>query len=261
MPFLPRFGPLQAPPTCAKARPMPHALLIKFPGTNCDQETSRALEQAGFTTEVLPVSALAQDSLKKVNLVVFSGGFSYGDYVMSGRIAQLITKSKLGDKLKTFVAKGGYVLGICNGFQILTQLDLLPKGSLIHNRSGKFICRWVPLQKNAKSSSPYLKLLPENFELPIAHAEGRFMAEPGEAEQLVKDGLGALLYGQDINGSSAAIAGLQDDTGRVFGLMPHPERFTSAETHYDPDWTKAEHGWGYYLFKGVAEAIAAAKAA
>lgn len=236
--------------------PMPHALLIKFPGTNCDVETSRALEEAGFTTAVLPVSQLDATTLQGVNLVVFSGGFSYGDYVMSGRIAKLVTNHKLGDELKQFVAAGGYVLGICNGFQILTQLELLPKGSLIHNTSGRFICRWVPLKKNS-STSPYLKLLPENFELPVAHAEGRFVSEQGDAEKYVNDGHGALLYGTNFNGSSAAIAGLQDDTGRVFGLMPHPERFVGRDTHYDPDWSGAEKGWGYYLFKGVADALAA----
>lgn len=235
---------------------MPHALLIKFPGTNCDLETSRALEQAGFTTAVVPVSQLDAGTLQGAQLVVFSGGFSYGDYVMSGRIAKLMTQHRLGGELRRFVDKGGYVLGICNGFQILTQLELLPRGSLIHNSTGRFICRWVPLKKNS-ATSPYLKLLPDHFELPVAHAEGRFVGEPGDAEKYVKDGHGALLYGTDFNGSSAGIAGLQDDTGRVFGLMPHPERFVSRDTHYDPDWEKAEQGWGYYLFKGVADALAA----
>ena len=235
---------------------MPHALLIKFPGTNCDLETARALEAAGFSAEVLPVALLEPTSLDNAQLVVFSGGFSYGDYVMSGRISQLITKHKLGDRLKTFVANGGYVLGICNGFQILTQLDLLPRGSLIHNTTGRFICRWAPLKKNG-NTSPFLKALPDDFELPVAHAEGRFVGESGDAEQYVKDGRAALLYGKDINGSSAQIAGLQDDTGRVFGLMPHPERFIAKNTHYDPDWNGADFGWGYYLFKGVAGALAA----
>jgi phosphoribosylformylglycinamidine synthase len=235
---------------------MPHALLIKFPGTNCDLETSRALEEAGFTTAVLPISQLSEQTLEGVHLVVFSGGFSYGDYVMSGRIAKLMTQQRLGEELRAFVKRGGYVLGICNGFQILTQLELLPRGSLIHNQSGRFICRWVPLKKNS-TRSPYLALLPEHFELPVAHAEGRFVGEDGDAEKYVKEGQGALLYGTDFNGSSAGIAGLQDETGRVFGLMPHPERFVSKDTHYDRDWNKADKGWGYYLFKGVAEALAA----
>lgn len=235
---------------------MPHALLIKFPGTNCDAETARALETAGFTTEIVPVALLEPDALDRAALVVFSGGFSYGDYVMSGRIARLVTRQKLDERLQAFVARGGYVLGICNGFQILTQLGLLPRGSLIHNTSGRFLCRWAPLRKNG-NTSPFLKALPDSFELPVAHAEGRFVGEAGDAEQYVKDGRAALLYGADINGSSAGIAGLQDATGRVFGLMPHPERFIGRDTHYDPDWQGAERGWGYYFFKGVADALAA----
>lgn len=233
--------------------PTPKALLIKYPGTNCDAETARALKSVGFETEILPIALLNADSLKDVRLVVFSGGFSYGDYVMSGRFAKLNTEAKTGAGLKKFVAEGGYVLGICNGFQILTQLGLLPEGSLIHNTSGRFICRWVKLKK--KAESPYLTALPEDFELPIAHAEGRLVTEDGAAAQYVKNGRAALLYGDDVNGSTEAIAGLQDETGRVFGLMPHPERFTDRRHHYDADWNGAEHGWGYYLFQSVYQAM------
>lgn len=231
----------------------PHALLIKFPGTNCDNETSRALREAGFTADVLPVALLESSALDKAQMVVFSGGFSYGDYVMSGRIAQLITKNKLGDKLQSFVQNGGYAMGICNGFQILTQLDLLPRGSLVHNEYGHFICKWAGLKRNA--ASPYLNGLPDEFELPIAHAEGRFVGEDGDAKSYVANGRAALLYTSNVNGSSEQIAGLQDETGRVFGLMPHPERFMARDHHYDPDWNGAEKGWGYYMFKSVREAI------
>jgi phosphoribosylformylglycinamidine synthase I len=236
---------------------MPHALLIKFPGTNCDAETARALEAAGFTAEVLPVALLDESALDRTQLVVFSGGFSYGDYVMSGRIARLITKNRLGDRLRKFVDDGGYALGICNGFQILAQLDLLPKASLIHNASGRFMCRWVPLKKNGSKVSPFLRALPEHFELPVAHAEGRVVTEAGDAAQYVKNGLAPLLYGEDVNGSTERIAGLQDETGRVFGLMPHPERFLWKAHHYDPDWSGAEQGWGYYFFKGAFETMTA----
>ena len=236
---------------------MPHALLIKYPGTNCDAETARALEAAGFTAEVLPVALLDKAALDRAKLIVFSGGFSYGDYVMSGRIAQLVTKNKLGEKLRQFVDGGGYALGICNGFQILTQLDLLPKASLIHNTSGRFICRWAPLKKSGSKESPFLKALPENFELPVAHAEGRVVTASGDAAKYVKNGLAPLLYGEDVNGSTEAIAGLQDETCRVFGLMPHPERFIFKSHHYDPDWNGAEHGWGYYFFKGAFDTITA----
>jgi phosphoribosylformylglycinamidine synthase len=232
----------------------PHALLLKFPGTNCDNETARALQAVGFSTEILPITQLEKSTLAKAQFVVFSGGFSYGDYIMSGRIAQLITKQKMGDELQSFVAGGGYVMGICNGFQILTQLDLLPRGSLVHNESGRFICRWAGLKKN--SSSPYLQNLPSEFELPIAHAEGRFVGSDGDAQKYVSNGRAALLYSTNVNGSSENIAGLQDETGRVFGLMPHPERFTLRQHHYDPDWAGAEQGWGHYMFQSVRSAMA-----
>jgi phosphoribosylformylglycinamidine synthase I len=236
---------------------MPHALLVKFPGTNCDAETARALESAGFTAEVLPVARLESSSLSRAQLLVFSGGFSYGDYVMSGRIAQLITRARLGGELRAFVDGGGYALGICNGFQILAQLDLLPRASLIHNTSGRFLCRWAGLKKNGKRANPFLSRLPESFELPVAHAEGRVVTLPGGAEELVKSGLASLLYSEDVNGSSQLIAGLQDDTGRVFGLMPHPERFLFKSHHYDPDWSASGEGWGWHFFKGAHDAITA----
>jgi phosphoribosylformylglycinamidine synthase I len=229
----------------------PPALLLKFPGTNCDAETARALQAAGFTTTVIPISLATPEHLKAASLVVFSGGFSYGDYVMAGRIAQLVTERKLGHALQEFVAGGGYVLGICNGFQILTKLGLLPEGSLIDNSSGRFQCRWVKL-KNLQGDNPFLAELPDEFELPIAHAEGRFVASDGKAEEYLAKGLVTLQYTSDVNGSTLEIAGLQDETGRVFGLMPHPERFLFKSHHYDPDWNgDRDHGYGYYFFRSI----------
>lgn len=236
----------------------PQALLLKFPGTNCDAETARALEVTGFEPHVLPVSGLTPGSLDGVRLVVLSGGFSYGDYIMAGRLARIEIQHRLGDRLRGFVDDGGFILGICNGFQILTQLGLLPRGSLIDNTSGRFICRWVRLRKVA--DSPYLNGLPEHFELPVAHAEGRFVASGNEARRYLDEGLVPLVYEDEFNGSMSAIAGLQDSTGRVFGLMPHPERFLFRRHHYDPDWrpepgVETEHGWGYQVFASAFEAV------
>lgn len=234
-------------------QPNPKALLPKYPGTNCDVETARALQSVGFQTEIVPVSELTPAHFVGVSLVVFSGGFSYGDYVMAGRVAQLITQQKLGKALENYVANGGYVLGICNGFQIITKLGLLPEGSLIDNSSGRFQCRWVRMKIHAKNS-PFLAELPDDaeIELPIAHAEGRFVAPEGKADEYLADGLVPLTYTEDINGSSARIAGLQDKTGRVFGLMPHPERFMDKRHHYDPDWNgDPARGTGYYIFKSI----------
>jgi len=235
----------------------PHALLLTFPGTNCERETARALEAAGFTTACVPFATFDRSSLEGVNLVVFSGGFSYGDYIMSGRLAQLELQHKVGDAMREFRDQGGYLLGICNGFQILTKLNLLPKGSLVHNDNGRFICRWVPLQ-NKTPDNAFLRGLPAEFEFPIAHAEGRFVIDPDSAREYVDEGLVTLTYGEHVNGSSEYIAGLQDSTGRVFGLMPHPERFLYREQHYDPDWSKGDDwGWGYHFFKSIADEIGA----
>ena len=237
---------------------MPAALLLKYPGTNCDHETARALATVGFATRTVPIARVRPADLEGTDLVMLSGGFSYGDYVMAGRIAQLQTESKLGDSLQAFAARGGFVLGVCNGFQILVKLGLLPSGSLIDNTSGRFLCRWVKLRKQ-DNRSPFLQQLPDEFELPVAHAEGRFVAPDGLAAEYRRTGLAALTYGEDINGSSEAIAGVQSENGRIFGLMPHPERFLFRRHHYDPDWNgHPEWGWGYFFFKGLADSLAGA---
>lgn len=235
----------------------PHAILLKFPGTNCDAETSRALEVVGFSTSIVPITQLQRSTLDDADLVVLSGGFSYGDYIMAGRIAQLVTEQKVGSALKEFHERGGYLLGICNGFQILTKLGLLPPGSLIHNESGRYQCQWSKLVRQV-DSNPFLAKLPREMEFPAAHAEGRFVTEtPEEAELYRVRGLVALTYAENFNGSAAQIAGLQDSTGRVLGLMPHPERFLYREQHYDPDWNgDQEWGWGWHFFRSIYEEIA-----
>jgi phosphoribosylformylglycinamidine synthase subunit PurQ / glutaminase len=239
----------------------PHALLLKFPGTNCDAESARALEAVGIRATVLPISLAGPGSLAGVDLVMLSGGFSYGDYVMAGRIAQLQAEARLGPALREFAASGGHVLGVCNGFQILVKLGLLPAGSLIDNASGRFICRWAKLRVEDRRS-PFLAHLPDEFELPVAHAEGRFVAPPGLAAEYRAGGLAALTYAEDLNGSSEAIAGIQSPNGRIFGLMPHPERFLLRRHHYDPDWSgDPRWGWGYYFFRGLAAALLGESAA
>lgn len=229
----------------------PQALLLKFPGTNCDAETARALDQAGFEATIKPISVIDPEMIARQQLLVFPGGFSYGDYVMAGRLAQLETERRLGSAIQDFYANGGHLLGICNGFQILTKLGILPEGSLIENVSGRFVCRWAGLDNQAKQNA-FLQSLPDHFELPVAHAEGRLVTmSPEVADEHFANGLVALTYSENFNGSTKAIAGLQDRDGRVLGLMPHPERFTIRRHHYDPDWAEAEHGWGRYLFESI----------
>ncbi len=231
----------------------PDALLLKYPGTNCDRETARALEAAGFSPRVVPIALVSPETLRGAALVVLPGGFSYGDYIMAGRIADLETERRLADSLSGFTRAGGYILGICNGFQILMQLGLLPAGSLIANTSGRFICEWVELA-NHRPDNPFLHGLPDRFPLPIAHAEGRFAAREGKADQYRRDGLAPLTYADNPNGSQADIAGLQDESGRVFGLMPHPERYLYAAHHPDPAAAGSGDGpwgWGYTFFKSI----------
>lgn len=236
---------------------MPHALILKYPGTNCDAETSRALRVAGFSTQIQPIATALPEHVKKAQLVVFAGGFSYGDYVMSGRLAQLETERFLGDSLQKHYAEGGLLLGICNGFQILTKLGILPKASLIWNKPQRFECTWHKMIKKG-NPSPFTSLLPDEFELPSAHAEGRLVTEEGDAQRYVESGLVAFQYPEEHNsdGCDLGIAGLQDVTGRALGLMPHPERFLTPDRHYDPDWAgDPDWGWGYYLFKGAFDAL------
>ncbi len=237
----------------------PHALLLKYPGTNCDEETGRALRLAGFHPRVEMITRVSRESLEGARLVVLSGGFSYGDYVMAGRFAQLETERRIGDAIGEFVRDGGYALGICNGFQILMRLGLLPDGSLIDNTSGRFQCQWAGLEKRCEDS-PYLSKVPATFELPVAHAEGRFVAADDKAQEYLEEGYVALQYTEDVNGSAARIAGLQDGSRRVLGLMPHPERFVYAAQHYDREWDgDPQWGWGHYFFEGIYEVVTAEK--
>ena len=164
--------------------------IITFPGSNCDYDCYKAIN------DVLGAEAYyrwhRESELGECDAVILPGGFSYGDYVMSGRIASLVTEQKIGATLGEFRDNGGFILGICNGFQILTQLGLLPPGSLVENASGRFQCQWVRL-KNLAPTSPYLAHLPEEFEFPIAHAEGRFVTrEASGAADYVENGAAAL---------------------------------------------------------------------
>ncbi len=234
----------------------PTALLLKFPGTNCDAETAWALNEAGFETEVCPIAAADPSRLQDYRLIVFPGGFSYGDYVMAGRLAQLELEQRFGSAIQDYYALGGHLLGICNGFQILIRLGILPEGTLIENRSGRFLCRWTGLQRPVTVENAFLRGLPDRFELPVAHAEGRFVVrDESELESLVEDGLVALRYTEEVNGSVGGVAGLQDPEGRVLGLMPHPERFVRPAQHYDPDWAAPGGAWGRRMFSSIYQTL------
>jgi len=229
----------------------PRALVLRAPGTNCDHETAHAFERAGAIARRVHVRALAEKPtlLDDVQILCIPGGFSYGDDIASGRIFALELAMRMGDALRRFRDRGGLVLGICNGFQVLLQTGLLladaedrPRAALAHNRSGRFIDRWVRLEVRGHKC-PFLHGFDAPFELLVAHGEGRFVATtPADLAAFENAGQLVLRYAADPagsstnpNGAEADVAGACDATGRVFGLMPHPERFVDATQH--PAWS------------------------
>jgi phosphoribosylformylglycinamidine synthase len=265
------------------------ALVLRSAGTNCDGEAVRALERAGATVSLVHLNALARDParLRDQELLVIPGGFSYGDYVAAGRVFGLELRNHLLAPLERFLADGGFVLGICNGFQILVELGLFEPGAssgaasrsiaLTDNASNRFECRWVTLRSEASAAK---HLVPgELMPVPIAHGEGRFVVRDPEvlgelfargqvawtyvdAEQPERSPARAdaalLPYPLNPNGSIANIAGICDPTGRVLGLMPHPERNLEPWNH--PQWTRLgarDEGEGLAFYERLVAAAGA----
>jgi len=206
--------------------------VVTFPGSNCDEDMVYVLE----TVMNQKVERLwhKDSDLKNVDFVVLPGGFSYGDYLRSGAIAKL---SPIMSAVMDHADKGGYVMGICNGFQILTESGLLP-GALLHNNTQKFICKNVYL-KPATSNTAITKGLDleKAYKIPIAHGEGRFYA-PEDTMKSIIDNDQVLFHYADVegqvtdlsnpNGSLLNIAGICNEKRNVFGMMPHPERAADA---------------------------------
>ncbi|HEC1783068.1 TPA: phosphoribosylformylglycinamidine synthase subunit PurQ [Campylobacter lari] len=191
--------------------------IIRFPGTNCEFDTAYAFEKLGIKTEIIWHER--QDF--SADLIVLPGGFSYGDYLRCAAIAKLAPAMKT---LKEHVQKGGYVLGICNGFQILLELGLL-KGAMKHNNSLSFISKMQALQV-VSNNNAFLKNFQKNdiIELPIAHGEGNYFNSEDGIKMLEDKDMILLRYINNPNGSLSDIAGICDENKKVFGLMPHPER-------------------------------------
>ncbi|EAJ6151512.1 phosphoribosylformylglycinamidine synthase subunit PurQ [Campylobacter lari] len=191
--------------------------IIRFPGTNCEFDTAYAFEKLGVKTEIIWHER--QDF--SADLIVLPGGFSYGDYLRCAAIAKLAPAMKT---LKEHVQKGGYVLGICNGFQILLELGLL-KGAMKHNNSLSFISKMQALQV-VSNNNVFLKNFQKNdiIELPIAHGEGNYFNSEDGIKILEDKDMILLRYINNPNGSLNDIAGICDENKKVFGLMPHPER-------------------------------------
>jgi phosphoribosylformylglycinamidine synthase len=237
------------------------ALVLAGYGLNCDFETAHALELAGAEAKRVHISDLTgtaqakpTESLDGYHILLFDGGFSWGDDHGAGVLLATRLKNHLGGQLQAFLARGGLVMGICNGFQALVNLGLLPmlEGrwdrtvALMANECGNFQDRWVELVAEPASPCLFTKGL-TRMDLPIRHGEGRFISEANTLNTIEAQGMVAVRYGDgkgrlaqrrfpaNPNGSVNDIAGICDPTGRVFGLMPHPEGFYRASQH--PDYT------------------------
>ncbi|MBS0198141.1 MAG: phosphoribosylformylglycinamidine synthase subunit PurQ [Planctomycetes bacterium] len=242
---------------------MPNAIVIRAPGTNCDLEMCRAFSLAGAKVELVHLERLCAqpDMLDGFDLVGFPGGFSYGDDIASGRVYALKIRERVYGALRRAAERGVAMIGACNGFQVLVQAGLLPGpgrgepwplsappqvAALTDNQDARFHDRWVGVAFEASSPCVWTAGLAEEadeglkrliYQLPVAHGEGRFVtASPLVLESMEQGGQVALRYTDNYNGSQGAIAGICDASGRIFGLMPHPERFLEWNRH--PYWTR-----------------------
>ncbi len=253
----------------------PNTLILRTAGTNCDRELAFAFEAAGAVTQTIHVNALVEEPalLERFEIIGFPGGFSYGDDIAAGRILANRLRHRLYEPLRDAVRRGVPIIGICNGFQVLVKLGLLPQPesgqqtvTLADNTSGRFQARWVKLQAVADSACIWTRNM-ESFELPIAHGEGRFVVGNDDVMGQLHDNRQiALRYAADDNpnGSADDIAGICDPSGLVLGLMPHPERFTHATHH--PQWSRldaaalAKTPAGLRLFQNAVEHVRSAAA-
>ncbi|MBT7766683.1 MAG: phosphoribosylformylglycinamidine synthase subunit PurQ, partial [Bdellovibrionales bacterium] len=215
-------------------RTKPKFLVLCGDGINCERETANALSMAGAATRTIHINQLTERAtlLDDVQGLALPGGFSFGDELGSGQILALKLRHSLHDQLLELIAKKRAVIGICNGFQVLVRLNILPGPAgdrfltLTHNRQNKFLDRWVNLEVEQSSCCLWTQGITSPFKLPVRHGEGRVVVAPGSEErwqQLVTKGQIALRYSSDINGSYQQVAGICDPSGMVLGLMPHPE--------------------------------------
>jgi phosphoribosylformylglycinamidine synthase I len=255
--------------------------VMRVGGTNCDAETQRAFQELGVQAEVLHVNKLIkQGNLLDYNVLVFPGGFSFGDYVRSGVIFARSLSVKLGKEIDMFVDEGRPILGICNGFQILVEYGLLPgfegvsaypEATLTTNVPQGFKCQWIYLKNENKGKCAFTSKIPAGkvLRMPVAHGEGRFLFPVEKEQQMLQkliandmmvfrycDENGNVADGKypaNPNGAFHDIAGICNREGTIFGLMPHPER--SMYWWQQPDWTRqtrmAHYGDGKLIFESL----------
>ncbi|MCW3982527.1 MAG: phosphoribosylformylglycinamidine synthase subunit PurQ [Candidatus Bathyarchaeota archaeon] len=259
--------------------------VLRVGGTNCDAETQRAFQELGAQAETLQVSELIKrHNLLDYDVLVFPGGFSFGDYVRSGVIFARHLSAHLGKEIEMFVAEGRPILGICNGFQIMVEYGLLPgfegissypEATLTTNEPAGFKCKWVYLKHENRGSCAFTSAIPQGkiIRLPIAHGEGRWLFPKEKEDALLqrlidedmlvlryctKDGEAADgKYPANPNGSFHDIAGICNSEGNIFGLMPHPER--AMYWWQQPDWTSQQsnlqYGDGKLIFQSIIDKL------
>jgi len=202
------------------------AAVIVFPGSNCDRDVITTVEKVSGRKPALVWHA-THDVPKDIDVIILPGGFSYGDYLRSGAIA---AKSPVMREVIQFAKNGGYVIGICNGFQVLAETNLVP-GTLMRNRDLRFVCRHTSLTV-ANTDSIYTKGYQDQKDviIPVAHHDGNYFADEATLDQLEQNGQIAFRYQDNPNGSCHDIAGVLSENKRVLGMMPHPERAVDPDT-------------------------------
>jgi len=235
----------------------PRVVVLKTDGINCDEETQYAFEKAGARAEIIHLNQFREEKkFADFEIIVIPGGFSYGDDVAPGRVMAVELQTQFADQLLEHVGEGRFVIGICNGFQVLVQTGLLPFGELISldktrasltaNNSGRFESRWVYVSPQI-SACPFV-IEDEPLRMPVAHGEGKFVTDLKTLLQLEEggqitfryarvDGSATMDYPANPSGSYHAIAAICDRTGKIFGLMPHPER--NVEAYHDPNFRRS----------------------
>lgn len=263
--------------------PSVSVLVLRAAGINCDHEAVHAFTLAGADrVDLVHINEFlaGRCRLSEYSILMLPGGFSYGDDISAGKVLANELRLKLMDEVEGFIGSGKLMFGVCNGFQVLVKMGLLPEtrpgdrvqeATIFYNDSGKFECRWVSLRRNAQSPCVFTREMPDTIYVPVAHGEGKLVPRSDRVlDRLRASGQIALQYvrppdadGADDapypwcpNGSIDRIAGLCDATGRIFGMMPHPERYTHPTHH--PRWTRAdrhEQPDGLYIFQNAVRYI------
>jgi phosphoribosylformylglycinamidine synthase I len=261
----------------------PVALVLRTEGTNCDAEMARAFELAGAHVRVVHVGRVLADPgvLGRGDVIGFPGGFSHGDDVASGRVLATRLRERAWGELCAAADRGVPMIGVCNGFQVMVQIGLLPgprrgqawevsappapEVGLAANASARFVDRWVGVRVEPNTACVWSGAVDssagdEVMRLPVAHGEGRFVAPAPVLDRLAEAGQVVLRYTEDVNGSDGAVAGICDAGGRIFGLMPHPERYLEWNRH--PWWTRLSEQTrstetpGLAIFRGAVRSAA-----